>query len=354
MKLVSRSQPADTSRAEETRRRRVEAGNRRVTRAARNVISPVQRTAAAPGVVVRGTRSSTTPVHQKTRGKVRRQFYYSMGASGVEVRLPSIPLVRPGWRLLSALLVLVLAAGIYAAISLPFFQVESVQFEGFKRVSPEEVSNTLSLVNAPVFTVNPAEVTSTLTRLYPELKDIQVKASLPNKVAISAIERQPVIAWKVGDKTYWIDEEGFIFPQRGKSKGVIIVQSESVPPLRYDVEVLTGFGPATATPTPSPTPAEGEPQGDVYRKYIDPALMTALKQLAEAVPAGTVLVYSGKDGLGFADPAGWNVYVGQTLTDIDVKMKVYKAVVKKLEADGIVPVMISVANAHAPFYRLEQ
>ena len=88
--------------------------------------------------------------------------------------------------------------------------------------------------------------------------------------------------------------------------------------------------------------------------HVPRAALSAPVAGGEVLPAGTTLTYSQQNGMGWADNRGWNVFVGVDLEQIDQKMKVYEAVVNKLSQEGITPVMISVENVHAPFYRMEQ
>jgi hypothetical protein len=88
-------------------------------------------------------------------------------------------------------------------------------------------------------------------------------------------------------------------------------------------------------------------------KKIDAGAILAAQKLAAQVPAGTALAYSQEDGLGWADPAGWKVYVGMNTADLDQKLAVYQAIVQNLQQKGLQPAVISVASVNAPFYRLE-
>jgi hypothetical protein len=42
------------------------------------------------------------------------------------------------------------------------------------------------------------------------------------------------------------------------------------------------------------------------------------------------------------------------LDNIDLKMTVYKAIVKRLKDEGIKPVLVSLENVDTPYYRLEK
>jgi hypothetical protein len=57
--------------------------------------------------------------------------------------------------------------------------------------------------------------------------------------------------------------------------------------------------------------------------------------------------------MGWKDGRGWDVYFGEP-QDMDMKLVVYQATVRRLESEGIQPVLISVEQVHAPYYRMER
>lgn len=353
MKLAS-SQMGKT-RAETARQKRTETSQTRVTRVNRNVVAPIHRTPQTPPVTVRGT-GSGTPVRQKTKGKARRQYYYALGATGAEVRMPAMPAINPGWRVLSAVLVLALFAGIWMAYNLPQFQVEKVKITGLKRLKPADIEAVLDLKNTPIFTVDPQNITLTLKKNFPELNDLSVTASLPAAVTITASERQPILAWKYKDSTYWVDKDGTIFLPRGSVKGLVKIESDELPPVVIDNIPLTGaLEPSTSDASNADKTSEAvKLPADLVGKTMEPVILNAARGLSKVVPSGTALAYTSKNGMGWSDPDGWQVYIGMDLDNIDLKLKMYKAVVQKLNSDGVKPAMISVENVNAPFYRLEQ
>lgn len=353
MKLVRTAQPqTQRTRAEDARERRTQSSQQAARRVTRNVVQPAQqRVKTAPPVTVRGS-STGTPLHQKTRGKVRRQFYYSLGTTGAEVRLPSVPMIRPGWRLLSGFLVLLLGAALYFAYNLPLLQISDIQYEGFKRIKPADVEEIINLQNLPIFMVDTSQVTADLNKFFPDLKSVQVQVSLPAAVKLTAVERKPVLGWKTEEQTVWVDAEGYIFPPRGKVKNLLVIQADSQPPLVKSAEELLA---ATEEPGSLKNAKEVTPaQEDLAAQIMDPAMIAAAQGLKKHVPDGTIIIHAAKDGLGWSDPAGWTVYIGQNLDNIETKMIVYEAIVAKLNEEGITPAVISVENVHAPYYRLEQ
>lgn len=370
MKLTSSTgRNTGKTRAEETRQRRAASSEPRATRASnvrkaaarqtasrttRNVVVPAHRQErVTPGVIVRGM-GLGTPVAHKARNKGRRQYYYSLGTTGAEVRLPSVPMVNPGWRILSALLVLTLFAGIWMAYNNPMFQVNNLEITGIERLRDSEILSVVDVSSKPVFTVNPTEIKAALETTFPELTDVEVSVALPATVAISAVERHPAILWKYGESTYWIDPDGYIFEPRDGVEGLVVIEADALPPVVRPVSLEDPEKTAEADVEITRGRLLAAESSSVLRQKMDPVVVKAALGLNEITPAGTKLTYSQQNGMGWTDSRGWKVFVGVDLEQIDQKMKVYEAVVKKLSQEGITPVMISVENLHAPFYRTEQ
>ncbi len=163
---------------------------------------------------------STAPIH--TRGVVsgfnysppvqqraRKQYYYTVGASGTEIRMPALPSIKLGWRLLSFLFLIAALAGIYFLMNAPFLQIEAITVNGIHRVTTADIENELELVGKSIVLANPNQAVEALTLAFPELYNIEFLVELPNQVTINAVERQPVMAWQTDQKTYWIDQEGY-------------------------------------------------------------------------------------------------------------------------------------------------
>lgn len=65
------------------------------------------------------------------------------------------------------------------------------------------------------------------------------------------------------------------------------------------------------------------------------------------------MIYDTKNGLGWADPHGWQVFFGTKTDDIDLKLTEYNHIVQAILDRNLQPVLISMEFLHAPFYRLE-
>lgn len=354
--MTTISDSAQRNRAELVRQRRAQTTQRRSQKAE----SAAVRSATRPQPV---TRSRYAPASAPVKSqRVRRQYYYAVGADNVEVRLPALPIVRPGWRLLSGFLVLVLAAALVVMWNFSEFQVTAVQAQGLSRVTPENLNKVLQVTGKPVVTLNTTEMTALLSRKFPELTGLRVSVGLPAVLTISASERAPILAWTYGEKTVWIDAEGVIMPVRGEAQDLLAVQSEVKPPeVLFVAPAMTeesnpdeaaAEGDAEATPVPTEAPKEkaAAPAGP---KKIDAGLLEAVIRLSSVVPADSTLVFSPVNGLGWHDNRGWDVFFGIDLDNIQAKLNAYQGIVDQLAKDGITPRLVSVEYLYAPFYRTE-
>jgi hypothetical protein len=71
------------------------------------------------------------------------------------------------------------------------------------------------------------------------------------------------------------------------------------------------------------------------------------------MPENSSLVYTKLNGLGWSDPRGWQVYFGVNFDGMQEKLVMYQTIVDQLTQKQITPVLISVENINAPYYRLE-
>jgi cell division protein FtsQ len=282
-----------------------------------------------PPVMVRGIGTRAEQPAARKQGRARRRYDVALSIPGAEVRLPALPELRLGWRLLSGFMVLVLAGLLYFAWTDPIFQVETLQVSGIKRITPADFEKALGIIGEPVFTLRPQELRQDLHESFKELSVVDVKVALPAQVIIEVVERDPVLSWHVDGKEIWVDAEGYAFLPRSEVAGLVAVE---------------GSRPAM------PVPAEGEEQP----LFADPDLIAAVIHMAGYMPPDTPVMYDSQYGLGWNDWHGWQVYFGFDTKQIEMKMRVYEALVDNLYQQNIYPKLISVEYIHAPYYRLER
>jgi len=357
MKLGVKSRMAEekaaANRAEDVRRKRAERSQKRISEATQHAAHPVR----VRPVVVRGGEFGM-PIHQRNNKKApRRAFYVTMDrAAGSELRLPALPALNPGWRLLSGLIAIAALFGIFSMWNSETFRVNGVDVQGLHRISTEEINHLLNLDQLSVVEIDARAVSEQVTSAFPELVGVRVSVQLPNTISMSARERQPIIAWQKGDDVQWLDAEGVIFPARGEAGPLITLHTDDDLPLAaviIDPDILEKTAEAEESkPAAEKAAVEPAAAADKQRK-VDLALVLATQTLSQKLPQDTKLVYSSQNGLGWVDQQGWQVFIGTDLQSFEAKYNMYQNLVRFLNDQGLKPVLVSVEHLNAPFYRLE-
>ncbi|MCX8061419.1 MAG: FtsQ-type POTRA domain-containing protein [Anaerolineales bacterium] len=283
-------------------------------------------------VVIRGSVSGLPMATPRGTTKTHRRLDIPLAVPGAEIRLPSLPQFRGGWRLLSALLSLALLALLYLIWTAPLFVVNNVSIQGLQRISAREVSIELDVEDQPIFLIDPQSLREKIITQFPEFRNVEVYLHFPNKVTIQVDERNPLFVWKQGDRKLLVDAEGFAFPVRG--------EGGNLPKLMIEAQDF-------------PLANNPEVQAEFREPLLPVDLVSGILSISALIPDGAVLFYDNGRGLGWRDPRGWLVYVGEP-KDLGLKMKIYELMLKKIKKEEKKPVLISIEYVHAPYYRLEQ
>ena len=324
------SEKKPINRSEEVRRRRKRAEEQALVtqsmerRRARRTVTP-------PPVTTRNVSVDAATVRSKAR-PVRQYQVLAATPATQRLRVPSLPRIRVGWRLLSFFLVALLGAGIYYAYTLPMFRISGVTLSGNQYLSAEEANAVLGLNGMPIFLLEPQKVETALRLNFPEIASAEVTVELPNIVTVTMTERQPAIRWEQGNAYTWLDAEGVALRPRAEVSGLVVVRASGAPPT----------GPASASDPLAPVP------------FADPKIVETARVLAPYAPQGSTLLYDPKYGIGWTDSRGWTVWFGSSPEQADMKLRVYVVLVDSLVQRGITPIMINVAYPSAPYYRLGQ
>ncbi len=249
------------------------------------------------------------------------------------VRPIALPSVRIEWRAVSAFLAILLTIGLYMMWASPYFKVSAPQIIGNHFLASEEIVSALDLNGTPIFTLQPEEIAHKLLLEYPSLKTVEITISLPNVVSVAVTERQPVLIWQQDGGMAWIDADGVAFAAHGQVDGLITVSA---------------LGPPPAPAMDALTRNLWEPPA-----YIDPDVVAALRALVPYVPQGAAITYAPASGLGWIDPRGWVVELGDITQDFGLKLRLYETITNWVVANNINPVFVSVAYPNAPYYRTE-
>ena len=316
---------ADTSpRSDKLRQRR---STRRATIPARQKRSPLP-TRGAPPVFVRGNFAFDGMVTKQRKTRAKRRYDVALGIPGAEVRLPSIPQVRFGWRIVSFFLVAFLGMALYVLWSSPIYQVQEIEITGLQRLTAHEINTLLNVTGEHIFTIDRSQLLADMRTTFPELSDVSIEVSLPATVSVTVAERNPVLVWYQNGRTLWVDAEGYSFPAREADPPALTINAAGAPALALG--------------------EDADPN-----QLLTPQFVQAILKVQEIAPEGQSLVYSTDHGLGWKEKKGWTVYLGTDLSDITMKLQVYDAIFTHLKKSGIKPAMVSVEMVHSPYYRLE-
>jgi cell division protein FtsQ len=287
------------------------------------------------------------PLVRRAPTRPRRKLAIALNKLGAELLFPAIPDIKPGWRILSGFFVMLFGMGIIISFSTPEFGINQVEVYGLQRLSVADLESTFRFRDLRVFSAAPEKITSDVEDAFPELKEVRVKVTLPDKLVINVVERQPIVAWKYTDMLIWIDSEGVLFPARGEAGSLLNIQAEEAPP-------LLSLEPPSQIVSVEEAPINlGEQIAQPSQRLVDPVLLNTALTLSQQIPADTTLVFNDRNGMGWKDPSGWDVFVGRNLTNLDQKLIVYQGVKEYLGKQGIRPKLISVEHIHAPYYRVE-
>lgn len=310
-----------SSRSEEVRLRR----SREQVSRQKKVIERAYR--PAPAMPARDRTARVTP-----RRETGRRFNIAVGLPQSRFQVPSLPRIQPGWRMVSLALSLALAVALYLLWNLPYFRVGEVTVTGLVHLSPSEINIALGASGQSIFGLRPDEMETNLRIAYPELSSVHVRIGLPNQVQVEVVERQPVLLWQLSEGYTWIDANGVAFRPRGEVSGLIPVMALATPPVGR---------PILSDPL-SPLP------------YLPAEMVKSVQILSASLPAGTTMLYDARNGFGWNDPQGWQVFFGTDSRDMALKVRVYQSLVTSLTARGIYPALISVLQVDAPYYRMAQ
>jgi cell division protein FtsQ len=274
------------------------------------------------------------PMARRTPGRTAKNSHrngydiaFTLGRA--DVRAPSLHIPRLGPRWVSAALTLLLGFMLYTMWTASPFTITTAEVRGNQRLDASEINAMLGMIGQPIFNAVPALMEANLRTAYSDLESVKVYVGFPNRITIDMVERIPVLAWYQNGVVTWIDASGVAFMPRGDFPGLVQVSADGAPP---------------QVPL--------DPNLPVYeQKFIAPEMVQALTELAQVAPAGMPMIFDPQFGMGWQDPRGWTVYLGQSTKDISMKKVVYQAIVDTLTLQGVQPSLISVEYLNAPFYK---
>jgi cell division protein FtsQ len=333
--MLRRSDLIRQRRAQPSKRRMFSKSHKRVVKS--KITSP-------PPVMVRGGGFALHAEggESRTIRRPRRRYDVALSTPGAEVRLPSLPRVRIGWRLFSSMLTVVLLTALYMVWNSPMYRVSLIEVKGLQRLSADEINAFLNLNNRSIFMVEPYEIKRNLLEAFPQLLEVEVQVAIPARVLVKVRERQPVLVWKQGEETLWVDAMGVAFPPHGEPAPSVVVESENAPFMSNQIEDALYSKESGSIK-----------QASKIERFLPPQLVSAVLAISHRLPDNLTLKYSPTHGLGWRDPRGFDVYFGVDTSDTEMKLQVYQAIIDYFDREQIQPAMVSIEYLHAPYFRLE-
>jgi hypothetical protein len=259
----------------------------------------------------------------KTIGKTRprRRHDVSLPSQlGAWIRLPALPAVHIGPRLLSFTLLIAVGAVLVMIWRAPVMQVGQAEVLDAKIMPAELVRSVAAVDYKSVFLVDPAGIRAAL-EAHPEVDSARIRVRWPSRVEITLVERQPVAEWEDDGRTWWISSEGIGYLKHGDWPGLIRISSKE-PFLQI--------------------------QADPLAPVVSGDLLRSAAVLAAQTDGLGSLIYHPDHGLGYADERGWTAYFG-TSGDMVMKVRLYEAVAGSLLAQSISASLVSVEDPAVPY-----
>lgn len=268
-------------------------------------------------------RRKTAHRSQKKHRLKRRNEIVLPASMGGQVRLPAMPEIHVGARLVSVPMLVVLLWVVYQMLTGAVFQVSQPEIYGAGFMSEAMVRSVAQVDDRPVFSVDPEQIAAELES-YPEIASADVVIEWPNKVVIQLDERKPVVAWDDGGRKWWLSADGVAFLEREAVPGMVEVVSDE-PVLQI--------------------------QEDPLAQVIDPEILRCAAELGALLPDAGNLRFDRENGLVLEDARGWTVYFGVS-GDMVEKVRVYIRIGEWLQAQARQPSMVSVVDPNSPYYSL--
>jgi hypothetical protein len=285
----------------------------------------------------------------------RRRYDVTLNAQGAEMRLPALPKVRVGWRVVSMALTALLGFVLYYIWTAPTYRVDAAQVSGMQYLTSSEINEALGVPGKHVFSLDASAMASDLVDNFPQISSVSVQVSLPQTVSITVTERIPVLIWFQDDEWKLVDAEGVTFPASDDTmlSGYPVVEASGDPPQMDAPESAT---PALELPDLGELAEElslGMPAAGEAKQLLSLEMVETVLLMAKRAPGKAKLVYDPEHGLGWQDHRGWIVYLGD-MQDFEMKLKVYGALISHLKEANTRPALISVEYVHAPYFVLEE
>lgn len=112
---------------------------------------------------------------------------------------------------------LVTAGAVYGVAATDAFGYGKLEIRGASITPESVVTDRLALVpGANVFTIATGPLEASLLEI-PAIAGADISIGLPGTVAVAIEEREPILVWQVGERSYLVDDTGFVFAEVGET-----------------------------------------------------------------------------------------------------------------------------------------
>lgn len=236
-----------------------------------------------PGAAARPSKTVALRTASRPGGGIRRTKPVKRASAGLTP-------VRAG----AALALLVAAGGLYGLVSSDLFTARGTIVEGNTWTADDAILAALAVPGGTnVFTVRTSDLEARLEQL-PAVAGATVSIALPDQVRVQVAEREALLAWRVGQRTFLVAADGTLFGELGEDVPDAAASLPVVVDRRYASSTL-GVG-----------------------SVLDPVTLDAALRLGSLTPAdvgstGEAVHIRVDDENGFVlrgEPAGWNAIFG--------------------------------------------
>lgn len=212
---------------------------------------------------------------------------------------------------------LLLALTVYILFGTSWFYIYSIEAEGTRLVSQDELYNRTNLEALSIFWLRPGTVEKQLEE-DPIIANAKVGYVPPANVRVQVQERQPIAVWQTGAQNLFVDGEGVLFALRGDARGMLVVR---------------------------------DTRGNAVESggQVDAQVVRAAQELASRIPGRMAFDWEPGLGLSFVTDGGWRVTFGDH-TRLDVKVAAFHAFQSQILLEKPL-LLLDLSVPEHPYYR---
>ncbi len=132
------------------------------------------------------------------------------------------------WRLIGLAWMAALTGALWLVPQAPAFRIHGAAVSGCQRTSAQQVYDASGLEGASIFRVHRPSAVARILALA-DVQSAEIRLALPNRVAISIVEWQPLLVWSTSQGTFGVDARGrAIAPPEGTGDWVHVADQSGL------------------------------------------------------------------------------------------------------------------------------